>query len=733
MRIDPEKLHEHDGMGHRAARKHTKKAYKKARKSYKQAFKQKQKSNGLDTANRTLADEKAEVLTLKKQFKHHRKLDNTSLRNRTGRTIKAGVKGTVKGRARGGLYQKLQEDDLLAQHVQASNTINQARTYGRTVKTGSRLLGKTAGNVGIGTYHVLNRSKNAVMGRGFYKTPYEQQWFGSRKRLGDFGRSVKKKSQRQIRRFAGRFKKTTRVSRFLGKGVKKGVKWLNPFSLKFKILVGILVCLPLLLAFMVGAINQPGLKQDNHEINDTWLYMTQLDAQKSDDQHQYYTDWAPFMFYDNELFDDFNVHDQKQGLQLPFGVIKYQDVLAKQWEAVHVKDTEKTVDELMSGNKVATEDDLHNPWILKDSEQQDVKLSRDEIGFNVLGNQLENLTDDGNVVISRRLGYEKQNGRVVKNDWTTIDVAKGTMLKVPLAGSVHFVNDHTVQITQDQAVLTIDGVDLSRLHQGADLNVGDLLGNTLDDHIHLQYRLFDDLEKQWFDANPGFYFKRVRYTQFTTTTDDNFDPSKDKAQNAQKVYDQLTKMGYKKAGIAALLGNFDVESSINPKRAEGDYLKAPVGKYDGSYDRDDWLNIGGPQIYDGRFANIIHRGLGLGQWTDVAPGPGGRHTALVDYAKTQNKKWYDLDLQIDFLVNHDGGHSDIAKAILSSDSQDVKDLTEQFLAQWEGNPGNKVQERANAALNWYQYLGKTKAQEKQDADEKRGNDIAKEYGGNQST
>mgnify|MGYP000414676728 CR=1 FL=1 len=38
-----------------------------------------------------------------------------------------------------------------------------------------------------------------------------------------------------------------------------------------------------------------------------------------------------------------------------------------------------------------------------------------------------------------------------------------------------------------------------------------------------------------------------------------------------------------------------------------------------------------------RYANIIHRGLGLGQFTDTSDG-GRRHTLLLEYAKSKNKK-----------------------------------------------------------------------------------------------
>ncbi|RXX16205.1 CHAP domain-containing protein, partial [Streptococcus parasanguinis] len=105
-------------------------------------------------------------------------------------------------------------------------------------------------------------------------------------------------------------------------------------------------------------------------------------------------------------------------------------------------------------------------------------------------------------------------------------------------------------------------------------------------------------------------------------------------------------------GIASWFGNFATESNLTAKRAEGDFLKPPVGASDSSWDDESWLSIGGPAIYNGGYANILRRGLGLGQWTDTADGA-NRHTLLLNYAKEKNKKWYDLELQLDFILNGD--------------------------------------------------------------------------------
>ena len=69
---------------------------------------------------------------------------------------------------------------------------------------------------------------------------------------------------------------------------------------------------------------------------------------------------------------------------------------------------------------------------------------------------------------------------------------------------------------------------------------------------------------------------------------------------------------------------------------------------------------------------IIHRGLGLGQFTDTRDGS-NRNTLIRMYAKEKNKKWYDMDLQLDFIANADApayrtylnrvGKSEVAKDV----------------------------------------------------------------------
>jgi len=175
------------------------------------------------------------------------------------------------------------------------------------------------------------------------------------------------------------------------------------------------------------------------------------------------------------------------------------------------------------------------------------------------------------------------------------------------------------------------------------------------------------------------------------------------------IYNYITSNvpGATKKGIAAVLGNWKVESGIEPKRAEADYVNPPIGaksKSDPCWDDDKWLSMTGPQIYNGRFPKILKRGLGLGQWTDTKGSP--RNTNLRKYAKSKGKKWYDLTLQLDFMLHGDNSYSikQIKNVLTSNDS--VNTLTTRFLKNWEGNSGDKVSQRQKSANEMYNYLVK---------------------------
>ncbi|HGC6918557.1 TPA: phage tail tip lysozyme, partial [Streptococcus agalactiae] len=205
----------------------------------------------------------------------------------------------------------------------------------------------------------------------------------------------------------------------------------------------------------------------------------------------------------------------------------------------------------------------------------------------------------------------------------------------------------------------------------------------------------------WVLTNPGFYFPFVKYAETTIVTQT---PS-EMSGRAKQFYDLVKKYLPQATdnGIAAIVGCFGVESGINPKRAEGDYLSPPVGASDSSWDDESWLTLGGPAIYGGGYPNILHRGLGLGQWTDTSDGA-NRNTLLREFAKKEGQKWYSLELQVKFMLEGDNPYYINTFKRVATNNGDVDSLTAEFLAKWEGVPGNKLAQRqaiAKQALMWF--------------------------------
>ena len=76
-----------------------------------------------------------------------------------------------------------------------------------------------------------------------------------------------------------------------------------------------------------------------------------------------------------------------------------------------------------------------------------------------------------------------------------------------------------------------------------------------------------------------------------------------------------------------------------------------------------------------------------------------RHTALLNYARSQNKKWYDLDLQLDFMLHGDSPYYQSWLKDFFKNTGSAANLAQLFLTYWEGNSGDKLLERQTRARN----------------------------------
>ncbi|MBZ4291814.1 hypothetical protein LAJ53_14950, partial [Streptococcus pneumoniae] len=82
------------------------------------------------------------------------------------------------------------------------------------------------------------------------------------------------------------------------------------------------------------------------------------------------------------------------------------------------------------------------------------------------------------------------------------------------------------------------------------------------------------------------------------------------------------------------------------------------------------------------------------------------HTALLNYAHAKNKKWYDLDLQLDFMLHGDSPYYQSWLKDFFGNTGSAANLAQLFLTYWEGNSGDKLLERQTRATEWYYQIEK---------------------------
>ncbi|MGT2715435.1 phage tail tip lysozyme [Streptococcus respiraculi] len=476
----------------------------------------------------------------------------------------------------------------------------------------------------------------------------------------------------------------------------------------------------LLFLVIVGVFSQAIPIQSEYDLNETYLYMTQLDRKKSTDTVEYYTNWEDPLLYIHFHYDTIHEDSRLDGnyhfMDQHAGRTYVEDL----WKGLNSEPTAlKTIKDLYTQKK--------SKFSLSKDEQEEFEELMEqskEIGKFASILELENpfYPDDKKeaeepLTIKKRFGYVQKDKR---SDTTTLEIKGHHPLYAPLAGKVT-VKDSTITIETLDAKFTFYEVSEIRVKDGQEVETGSQIGKTngaggqtISYQKKLSYTPKSTLtnwnpepREDWFYVNPGFYFKSVKYLEETYLKSINVDSDQAKKIHFIRNYlsKELQKEGKKLSikGLAGILGNFDIESSITPKRAEGDYLSPPVGASSNSWDDPNWLSMNGPTIYNGQYPNIIHRGLGLGQWTDTGDGS-VRHTMLLDYAKSRNKKWYELELQLDFMLHGDTAyHKAVVRDILTSDAS-TDELTLAFLVKWEGNPGNKLEARRQSARQWEAYL-----------------------------
>ena len=179
--------------------------------------------------------------------------------------------------------------------------------------------------------------------------------------------------------------------------------------------------------------------------------------------------------------------------------------------------------------------------------------------------------------------------------------------------------------------------------------------------------------------------------------------------NAKKVWSVFKAYGLSNEQIAGILGNWSVESGIDPSGFEGIYSEhfQPTGpKHTDAYNNmNAWTESLFSQYaaqglginhaaYKGSDGNY-YPGLGLGQWT------GGNGEKLIVAAKSVNKNWYDLDFQLAYALATPSptGIQDYWNKY-KKESGSASAMAMSFTHDWEGNAGMAYAERQAAAEHW---------------------------------
>lgn len=107
-------------------------------------------------------------------------------------------------------------------------------------------------------------------------------------------------------------------------------------------------------------------------------------------------------------------------------------------------------------------------------------------------------------------------------------------------------------------------------------------------------------------------------------------------------------------------------------------------------------------------------GFGLGQWTNTqeAQGVAWRLRDFYDWTVAQGKDIYNGNTQLDYIlyedvwfnVSHVGSNAQTLTEFLETDSTNLDGLVTDFLANWEGVPGDALELRKQYARRTFEYI-----------------------------
>lgn len=244
-----------------------------------------------------------------------------------------------------------------------------------------------------------------------------------------------------------------------------------------------------------------------------------------------------------------------------------------------------------------------------------------------------------------------------------------TSTMIPVLSSLGFIEQDINGQWAPGDIVWVESSSVQHTEMVHHVDAGTLMtGYTMGAHTD-SVPLADQVSINTFQATPGYYTRLFRYPGGVGTTVSAY-------------------------VIAAMCGCFKRESGVNP----GIWESLTPTTWDHEYQYD---GIGG---------------YGLGQWTNVGTSH-GRCYNLHEWVTSNGYSDGDGNGQLAFLIHENywtAANSMMGFASLSdflaSDSTDLDSLTAEFLACWEGVPGNALEERQQAARAFYTYIDSHKTE-----------------------
>ena len=182
----------------------------------------------------------------------------------------------------------------------------------------------------------------------------------------------------------------------------------------------------------------------------------------------------------------------------------------------------------------------------------------------------------------------------------------------------------------------------------------------------------------------------------SVTTTGNSAAGQQTLANAQRTYQVLSAWGMSDENVAGILGNWDIESKIDPTSVETIYDEAHVmgPKKQAAEAAKFAASAVLPASYRAAHPTIEWVGIGLGQWTNT------RNQRLLEHAAATKQPWNAIDTQLVFMASNDDPLAVQYFRYMISTPMSSDEATRYFFEKWEGAGNSTLGQRQASARGW---------------------------------